>query len=366
MWNQLPKESQPEPTIIHSRKLKPRNIGIDFYSNDYLGLVKDKVFLSRIHDTLMQHPKSLLGNTGSRLISGNSDILTSVEGYLAQLHSVESALLFPSGYTANLALISTLIKKGDTLIVDEFVHRSIMDGYLMSTGTRWKFKHNDMQHLESLLKKSSGRIFIAVESLYSMNGDKAPLAAVIALAKRYKAEVILDEAHALGVFGLGLANQQKIQHEFLAITVTYGKAMGLYGAAILCSHAFKNYLVQNASPFIYSTAIPDFHALAVKESYDYLLESSELQERLQNNIVYFRSSGLPLTAESDSPIQIFKVAEGNSLNGLVDQLLAAGLLTYAIWPPTVPLGQECLRISIHADHRMADMDLLIEILKKYA
>lgn len=188
------------------RVLRPQTIGIDFYSNDYLGFARSTALARQLAVRAEKSPH-LMGAGGSRLIAGDSPIITQVEEFIAQQHHVQRALLMPSGFAANLSLFSTLPQRGDTIILDERVHHSVYQGSQLSNAKRWKFAHNDLQHLSDLLARSSGQVWIGVESLYSMDGDFAPLEALVALAEKHGAALIVDEAHAIGVFGLGLLDE---------------------------------------------------------------------------------------------------------------------------------------------------------------
>ena len=198
------------------RRLRLQSDGIDFYSNDYLGLAKSEELQHVLLQKITDNPQLLSGSTGSRLISGNSDIAVSVENDIAQKHQFESALLFPSGYNANLALFSTLPSRHDIIIVDEQIHRSVHDACKLSNAKRLKFKHNDIEDLETILKKQKGHCYIAIESLYSMEGDFAPIQKIAELADQYKASLIVDEAHAFGVFGYGLVEKYQLQNQVSA------------------------------------------------------------------------------------------------------------------------------------------------------
>lgn len=206
---------------------------IDFLSNDYLGLGRNCAFQQCLLNAIEDNPTLLSGSTGSRLISGNTKEVEEVEDYIATAHGVEGALLFNSGYQANLALLGNLPTTRDTVIVDELIHRSVHDGCLMSRVRKWKFRHNDLEDLERLLRRATGDVYIAVESLYSMDGDLAPLVELAELAQRYSAYLIVDEAHAIGVYGLGRIHSLGLQSSVWATLVTYGKAMGVHGSAVL-------------------------------------------------------------------------------------------------------------------------------------
>jgi len=347
------------------RKLLPRAGGTDFYSNDYLGLAVSKDFQQLILNTVCHNTRYLTGATGARLISGNSPLSESTEAYIAGVHQTEDALLFPSGYKANIALFSCITRRGDTIIVDESVHRSVHDGCLMSRARKWKFRHNDMDHLESLLKKVNGNAIIAVESLYSMDGDFAPLKAIADLAAHYGAGVVVDEAHAIGVFGKGLVNKAGLQCCILATVVTYGKAMGTQGAAILGSRLLKEYLVNFASPFIYSTAMSDVQVLSVRTAYEYLLEHEQPAATLQECIRHFRKYNLSEISCEESPVQVIRFPDADQLRNTVSELRRSDIQTYAVFPPTVPEGGGRLRICLHQFNSKQEIDGLCAVIKKY-
>ena len=310
------------------RELKLRNKGVDFISNDYLGMARSVGFNKKLHDIININPHFLQGTTGSRLISGNTQHCEEVEAFLAKVHHVESALLCPSGYLANLALFSSLASRHDTILVDEKIHRSVHDGCMMSLATKKKFRHNDLSHLEDLLKKSVGNIFIAVESLYSMDGDFAPLAEIVALTEKYKAFLIVDEAHAVGIFGKGIVAESQFQDKITATVVTYGKAFGLHSAAILGSEILKSYLVNFASPIIYSTAMPDYQALSIKAAYDFLRNDSSRVNRLFDRIKFFRNQNIKTDSHDKSPIQMIRELNATQLENLKEELKQEQILSY--------------------------------------
>ena len=346
------------------RTLKVRSSGIDFYSNDYLGLAKNEILHQQILNEFIAQPSLLYGSTGARLISGNSDYLSEMEEMIANEHKVEAALLFSSGYNANLALFSALLTRHDIVLVDENIHRSVHDGIKLSNAKKLKFKHNDLDHLEKLLQRVEERCFIVVESLYSMDGDCAPLIELVELANKYNAALMVDEAHAFGVFGYGLVHQLGLQHKVFATVVTYGKAMGMSGASILANQLVIDYLINYASPFIYTTAIADFHVTGLRKSYQFIKENKSLQESLQYNISLFRNSGLTSSSNKNSPIQILKFESTNQLTKIKNQLEDAGINTFAVFRPTVVEGEECLRICLHAFNTQEEINQLIEKIKE--
>ncbi|REC61671.1 pyridoxal phosphate-dependent aminotransferase family protein [Chryseobacterium pennae] len=347
------------------RTLKPKAEGIDFYSNDYLGLAQSKdlqrIMLEKIHES----PQLLSGSTGSRLISGNSRVAESAEIFIAEKHRFRAALLFASGYTANLALFSTLPARHDTIIVDEQIHRSVHDACKMSNARKLKFRHNDPGHLERILKKQEGHCYIAVESLYSMEGDLAPLKEIAELAKKYEASLIVDEAHAFGVFGYGLVNKYGLEDQVTANVITYGKALGAHGAVILCHDSIKSYLVNFASPFIYTTSAQDFQWMRIKEGYNFLENHQDLLLQLQENIKIFRNQRVESPSSETSPIQAIIIPDNEKLKSLQKALSGEGFLTYAIYSPTVKEGTERLRICLHHFNTEPEIIRLTEIIRDF-
>jgi 8-amino-7-oxononanoate synthase len=347
------------------RQLRSQETGADFYSNDYLGLARDPVLQQHIADLVAARPECLMGATGSRLISGTSGLCQEVEAFIAATHKADAALVFPSGYKANLALFSCVAGRGDTILVDELIHRSVHDGCALSAATKWKFRHNDMEHLETLLQRAKGNVFIAVETLYSMDGDVAPLREIVALAKRYGAQVIADEAHAAGVFGKGLVATTALQDEILATVITYGKAFGLQGAAIVGSQLLKDYLVNYAAPFIYSTAMPDIQLLSIKAAYEHLEQRPGLKEDLLRNISLFKAYGVSDTSAKDSPVQVVRFPDEVLLKRATAALKAANCLVYAVYAPTVKQGSERLRICLHRFNTAQEITTLCGIINIY-
>ncbi|MVZ66640.1 aminotransferase class I/II-fold pyridoxal phosphate-dependent enzyme [Sphingobacterium sp. DK4209] len=348
------------------RTLKMQRDCVDFSSNDYLGLARNPLFQGDLMSIVLKYPSALKGATGSRLISGNTRTQEEVETFLAQRYGVESALLMSSGYIANLSLVSSLALRGDTILVDELIHRSVHDGCQMSAATKWKFRHQDLNHLESLLKKARGQIWVLVESIYSMDGDYAPLADLIDLTEAYGANLIVDEAHAVGVYGNGLVYEQGLMSRVFATVITFGKAMGFHGAAVLASQELNDYLVNFASPIIYSTGNSDLMALSIQAAYQFIDKNPTLREQLQQRIMYFNSH-LKRTDRKVlfSAIQPVIIPELNKLKSTAEELERAGLSVYPVMPPTVPVNTGRLRICLHTHNSFDEIDRLTTIIKEY-
>jgi 8-amino-7-oxononanoate synthase len=337
------------------RKLTNKDHLVDFCSNDYLGFSRSALLQHRVEEEVKQHHFHKQGATGSRLISGNSTYNEQLEKYISQYHNAESSLMFNSGYDANIGLFSGVPQKGDVIIFDELVHASIRDGIKMSRAEAVSFQHNNLEDLHNKLKKSSLNTFISIESVYSMDGDFAPIKEIVALAKQYNAHVIVDEAHATGLFGAnggGLVQQFGLEQDVFARVHTFGKAMGCHGSVVLGSEVLKQFLVNYARSFIFTTAMP-FHSLAtIKCAYAILAKQQNKIQKISYLVDLFKKSiqvnRNAWLITSESPIQSI-VIPGNDRAKLVSaELEKAGFYAKAILYPTVPKGAERIRICIHS------------------
>jgi 8-amino-7-oxononanoate synthase len=331
---------------------------VDFWSNDYLGLGRKATSIT------------LTAGTGSRLISGNTNEIERVEQFLANHFESESALVFNSGYDANLGFFSAIPQKGDTILYDANIHASVRDGVRLSFAQSFSFAHNDVASLESRLKKAAGTIYVAIESIYSMDGDMAPLEAIVSLCERYGALLIVDEAHAGGIFGengIGLCKDTGIISRVFARLVTFGKGFGAHGAAILGSHELRTYLINFSRSFIYTTALPEAMYTHI-EAQVLAAKSEDLRHGLVANIHFFKRLFPESISNNRSPIQIVPIQPTAACLYLAEQLRANGFAVKAILPPTVSKGNECLRFCIHSFNTVqeirrlrATFDLLLSI-----
>lgn len=351
------------------RTLAPESGLIDFSSNDYLGFARSPELKKLISDTLSTYSSQPLGSTGSRLITGNTHFIEDLENEIAAFHQAEAGLIYNSGYDANIGLFSCLPQRGDTVITDELIHASIIDGVRLTHANRYTFKHNDLQSLEEKLKAARGKIFIGVESVYSMDGDEAPLTGIVGLAEKYGAVVIVDEAHATGIFGLngrGLINHHNLQERVFARIVTFGKALGAHGAIVLSSQSLRSYQINFSRPFIYSTAPSFYSNLSVKMAYQHLQQVGH-SRRVSEVIVNFKELTDDLKEHflpSNSPIQSLIVEGNEKAKALAGELQREGYNVKAILSPTVPAGKERLRICLHTFNTVEQLTGLTEILKK--
>lgn len=347
------------------RTLKPGNALIDFSSNDYLGFAHSPE-LKKLIDFELAKYQGYNGSTGSRLLTGNSKYAEELESQIANYHGYEAGLLFNSGYDANLGLFSCIAQRGDTVIADELIHASIIDGIRLSNANRYIFKHNDLNSLEEKLRNAKGRIFIAVESVYSMDGDLAPLVEITKLAEQYEAGLIVDEAHAIGVFGKGLVYRYGLEYKVFAAVLTFGKAMGVHGAVVLGSDVLRNYLINFARSFIYTTAAP-FHQLAsIRSAYRMLDQSAREQEQLHNNIGSLKklAAEAGIIVPGQSAINCVITGSNERAMKLSEALKQAGMDVRPVLSPTVAAGTERLRICMHSYNEQEDIALLVNTLKQ--
>lgn len=343
------------------RSLKKEDSLVDFCSNDYLGFaislaLKDAIAL----EISYLDEKRIIGATGSRLLAGNSAYVERLEQYIADFHKAEAGLIFNSGYDANVGILASIPQKGDAIITDELIHASMIDGARLSLANRYKFNHNDAHDLRKKLTTLANagdvnRMFVAVESVYSMDGDRADLKAIVEVCNDFGANLIVDEAHATGVIGKqgkGLVNELGLEEAVFARVITFGKALGCHGAIVLGSDILRSYLINFARSFIYTTAASTHTHITVKCAYDLLASPDFSNERLHYLIRFFKQAltsiaKLSLIA-SDSAIQCVIVVGNERCREVALQLQEAGLDIRPILSPTVPKGKERLRICLHS------------------
>lgn len=324
---------------------------VDFCSNDYLGLSNNDELKQVVQAAMRKGEDFKLGSGGSRLLAGNSTLAEELEYFLAQTHQADTCLLFNSGYSANLSLFSSIPQKGDTIIYDELSHACIKDGARLSFANRLSFKHNDLDDLKKKLQKASGTVFIAVESVYSMDGDQAPLQEIVVLAQEHQANVIVDEAHSTGLWGekgAGLCVALGIQQHIFARIHTFGKGIGVHGACIACTEVVKQYLINFARPFIFTTSLPDHNLITIKQAYQYIAENPSHWKILKQKITLFKKNIGTNTIESNSPIQAILFPGNENAKKTALKIRQKGFDVRPILSPTVKKGGERIRICLHA------------------
>jgi 8-amino-7-oxononanoate synthase len=400
------------------RTLRLSALSTDFCSNDYLGIARDRL--------LSHDPHLASGSTGSRLLAGNYPLLGIVEDEVAAFHGAEAALLYNSGYDANVGLMSCVPQKGDIILYDALAHASIRDGIRLSFARAFSFRHNDVEDLENKLKAATGgaipsatggllpsvtgltaraatggslpsatggaipsatgltasavtagtdpagagpaagNIYVVTETLFSMDGDLCPLRAITDCCRRYGAWLIVDEAHATGVIGErgeGLVQQEKLEAACFARVHTFGKALGAHGAVILGSDRLKQYLVNFSRALIYTTALPPASAGLIRSAYNVFPGMDHRRKHLQQLIACFQSSEIPFAKlPGTSPIQVVLIPGNERVRGVASVLQSAGLDVRPILYPTVPKETERLRVVLHAFNTEQEVQLLVRLL----
>lgn len=341
------------------RQLPIANDLIDFSSNDYLGFAQSESIFNQTHQYLLDNNIKINGATGSRLLSGNHHLYTITEEFIAQFQQTESALIFNSGYDANVGFFASVPQRNDIIIYDELCHASIRDGIQMSKAKSYKFQHNDLNDLETIIKRCQTElveVYIATESVFSMDGDSPNLEQLVQLSQKHNCLLVLDEAHSLGVFGNqgeGLVQNNNLQEAIFARIVTFGKGLGCHGAAILGSVELKSYLVNFARSFIYTTGLSPHSVATILVAYQHLQTGKNAIDQLKSNIQLFNQHKIqlglkPLFVYSKSAIQCAIIPGNEKVKTIAKQLQQNGFDVKAILSPTVPEGQERLRFCIHS------------------
>lgn len=374
------------------RNLGRAGKGVDFSSNDYLGFSRSERIFTRASEILKNNNLEVNGATGSRLLSGNHLLYNETEQQIATFHKSDAALIFNSGYDANLGFFGCVPQRGDIILYDELCHASIRDGIKMSNAKSYKFKHNDVSNLEQLLNKrtrmlpsvelpkaegikiedteAQADVYIVTESVFSMDGDQPDLKRVVALCKKHKALLIIDEAHAVGVVGEkgeGLVHKLALEKDVFARIVTFGKALGCHGAAVLGGQSLRNYLVNFARSFIYTTGVSPHAIATIQAAYHELNSERSRIKTLNSNIAILRNTirEIGMAAQfvpSQSAIHSCVVPGNIRVKNISEAIKQRGFDVKPILSPTVPEGEERLRICLHAYNSKEEIEQLLRIL----
>lgn len=330
-------------------------------SNNYLGLASHPA-LKRAAVAAIQ--RFGVGSGASRLVAGNLEPIERLEAKIAAFKGVEAALVFGSGYLANLGTVPAIAAAGDVILSDALNHASLIDGCRLSGAAVRVYRHCDLSHLRSLLEESRAarRRLIVTDSVFSMDGDLAPLAEIVELARHYDAAVMIDEAHAVGVIGprgAGLAAALGLEHQVDVQMGTLSKALGSYGAYVAGSKVLIDFLVNRARSFVFTTGLPPAMAAAAEAALDLIGAEPERMQRLWDNAAFLRegllAAGFTL-APSATPILPVMAGEASAAIALADGSMRRGVFVTAIRPPTVPPGTARLRVTPTAAHTRADLD----------
>jgi 8-amino-7-oxononanoate synthase len=355
------------------RVLPEPNSLIDFASNDYLGFSKSETIFQQTHQYLLHHGIIQNGATGSRLLSGSHALYKELEEHIAHFHDTEMALVFNSGYDANLGFFSSVPQRNDFILYDEYSHASIRDGIRLSNARSFKFEHNNLDELEALIlkyKSENSDIYIVTESVFSMDGDSPDLERLAIISEQHGCFLVIDEAHALGVFGesgQGLVQDLGVQDKIFARIVTFGKGLGAHGAAILGSKQLKDFLVNFARSFIYTTALPPHSVAGILIAYKNLETQKAAIEKLRKNILHFNQEkqrlGLkPVFVRNKSAIQSAIIPGNDKVKAIAGKLQQHGFDVKAILSPTVPENQERLRFCLHSFNSGEEITRVLETL----
>ena len=344
---------------------------LSFCSNDYLGLATHPELINALCDCASGWG---VGAGASHLLGGHSEPHEDLEQQLAQFMGAERALLFSTGYMANLAVLTSLADRGDVIHQDKLNHASLIDGALLSRASLKRYRHVDMTELESQLKnETGGRKIIASDGVFSMDGDLAPLSTMLSLAHANNALCYIDDAHGfavLGEQGRGIVDEcdtraEDYKNGNLLSMCTLGKAMGSFGAFVCGSEEMIETLIQQGRSYIYTTALPPALAAASYAAFEVMTNESWRRQKLADLVDYFKAGclrrALPMM-NSSTPIQPVLIGDNEKALAIAEKLKQQGLLVFAIRSPTVAAGSERLRITLSATHEESDIDVLLDAL----
>lgn len=357
------------------RELKFSKGLVDFSSNDYLGFAGNYKIFHHTSEILKDKALFRNGSGGSRLLTGNHELFTPAEDFVAAYHKAETALIFNSGYDANVGLFSAVPGRGDVIFYDELIHASIRDGIGLSAAKAIKFRHNDPEDLQEKINRLkydiSGEVYIVTESVFSMDGDTPNLNLLAAFAEENSYYLIVDEAHAIGVNNSGIIPKLGLEGQVFARIVTFGKALGSHGAAVLGSKSLKDFLINFSRSLIYSTALAPHSVAGILAAYEHLEGETGASEivKLQENIEFFNDQVLKEGfqqhfLESKSAVHCCIMAGNEQVKAASQTLAAAGFDVRPILSPTVPEGRERLRICLHSFNSKDEITGLFMVLKK--
>jgi 8-amino-7-oxononanoate synthase len=342
---------------------------INFSSNNYLGIANHSALASAAKEAIDRYG---CGSGASRLISGNMTLHEELENQLAEFKDTEAALVFNSGFQANTGILSTLAGEGDAILSDELNHASIIDGCRLSRAKTIVYVHCDLGQLEEALKQAGScrRKLIVTETIFSMDGDEAPLTGIVELAEKYDAAVMVDEAHATGIFGpggAGVVSKLGLVDRVLVQMGTLGKALGGFGAYVAGSQALRDLLINRCRSFIFTTSLPPAIMAMAMAAIDLVEREPERREALWNNCRLL-SDGLKKMGfslgEIQSPILPLIIGDADKCMQFSEQLLERGVFAQGIRPPTVPLGTSRLRITLMATHTREHIQIALDAFKE--
>ncbi len=340
---------------------------LSFCSNNYLGLANNPLVIKAVKDAVGKYG---WGAGASRLVSGNMRLHEVLEGEISKFKGKEASIVFPTGYMANIGTISSLVSKGDLVICDKLNHASIIDGCRLSGAGFRVYPHCDMKKLENILKKATqySRKLIVTDTVFSMDGDIAPLPDIVRIAHKYKAMVMADEAHGTGVFGKrggGVVEHFNLSKKIDIVMGTLSKAVGSLGGYVSGDADLINFLRNKARPFMYTTALPPAVCAASIAGIKLIRKNPSLRKSLWNNVRYLKEKLDLLNFNlipSDSPIIPILIGDAKKAVDVSKLLYKKGILIPAIRPPTVPARSSRLRMTVMSTHTRKDLERLLEVL----
>ncbi len=338
---------------------------INFSSNDYLNLSTDRELIGEFVEKYKNDNEFIFSSASSRLLTGTSKIYKKLENHIASLFQKESCLLFNTGYQCNLGVVSSLVNRDDVIFSDKLNHASIIDGMKLSGTKFFRYRHLDYENLEELLKKNRNsykKAFIISESVFSMDGDIADIRKLIELKQKYNAYLMIDEAHAFGVFGenlAGVSDENGIRENVDIITATLGKSFGAMGAFCVSNKVIIYYLINKADSFIFSTALPSVNIMwsdfLISEKFDFVREKSlKLRNLINEAHLYIKDGGL-------TQIIPVIIGENNKTVKIAQELQSKGFYILPVRPPTVPVNTSRLRLSLTSDITKEEFKTVIDI-----
>lgn len=342
---------------------------IDLSSNDYLGLSGHPKLIAAAKEALDIYGA---GSSGSRLLSGDLKICHQLEKRIAEFKCKEAALVFNTGYQANVGILSALYGEGDLILSDKLNHASIIDGLLLSGAKFFRFKHNDMDHLKSILEKERAKsksALIITETIFSMDGDRPDLKSLVEIKERFDCALMVDEAHATGIYGKngsGIVEEEGLADKVDLVMGTFGKALGSFGAYLAASGEIIEYIVNRCRSFIYSTALPPATIACNLVSIDLVRDEPHRRDELLKAADYFRDTLKKngLDVRGSSQIVPVIIGENNSAVRFSEALRDKGYWVLPIRPPTVPQGEARLRFSLTFDHDRSILERLSDDISK--
>ena len=349
---------------------------VDFSSNDYLGFSKSRAIYDKAHQYVLAGRQDWNGSTGSRLLTGNHPLYIQLEQQLADFHQAEAALVFNSGYDANVGLLSAILQRNDIVICDEYAHASIRDGIQISRAKNYKFKHNNLEDLKKKIRNSrfqtDGAVYIITESIFSMDGDSPDLHELVQIAEKNDAFLIVDEAHATGVIGdngKGLVQKMGLTDRVFARIHTFGKALGAHGAVVLGPKKLMDFLTNFSRTFIYTTALPPHSIATIMAAYEEMKNTRAIQA-LHQNIRLFKAQIIEnqlnsLFIQSDSAIQSCVIPGNKRIKTIAKALNDAGFDVKPILAPTVPENKERLRFCLHSFNTENSINIALHFLSEW-